>query len=156
MKTSAKALISALAALASVGCASIPQGPSVAVMPGPGKPFEVFQTDNALCRDYARTELGVDPDKVAQRQVASGAVAGAAIGAVSGVLLGHGHARPVESMAGVGVLMGSAAGADAAQRSRYSLQRRYDVAYQQCMYAKGNQVPGFAAPRYVAPPPPRS
>jgi hypothetical protein len=30
------------------GCATMPTGPSVAVLPGPGKPFEVFQTDDAL------------------------------------------------------------------------------------------------------------
>jgi uncharacterized protein YcfJ len=156
MSPRTKSLVVPIAVLALIGCASIPQGPTVGVMPGPGKPFEVFQSENALCREYARQELGVDPDQTARQQVIGGAAAGAAIGAVSGVLLGHGHSRPVESMAGVGVLMGSAAGADAAQRSRYSLQRRYDVAYQQCMYAKGNQVPGFAAPSYVAPPPPRS
>ena len=34
--------------------------------------------------------------------------------------------------------MGSNAGA----ASEYQLQRRYDIAYQQCMYAKGNQIPG--------------
>jgi hypothetical protein len=27
-----------------------------------------------------------------------------------------------------------------------SLQQRYDLAYAQCMYARGNQVPGFAPP----------
>jgi len=28
------------------------------------------------------------------------------------------------------------------------------VAFEQCMYAKGNQVPGFSAPAYYPPPPP--
>jgi len=37
-----------------------------------------------------------------------------------------------------------------------SVQRRYDVAYMQCMYLKGNQVPprGLAAAYTAAPPPP--
>jgi hypothetical protein len=35
-----------------------------------------------------------------------------------------------------------------------SQQQRYDLAYGQCMYAKGNQVPGFAAPTTSPPPPP--
>jgi hypothetical protein len=39
------------------------------------------------------------------------------------------------------------------------VQWRYDIAYQQCMYAKGNQIPAVVrAPqsRYTAPPPPPS
>jgi hypothetical protein len=40
-------------------------------------------------------------------------------------------------------------GAVAAQQAQMSPQQRYDLAYTQCMYARGNQVPGFA------PPPPR-
>jgi hypothetical protein len=35
------------------------------------------------------------------------------------------------------------------------VQRRYDVAYMQCMYAKGNQIPmrgGVQRPRTSAPP----
>jgi hypothetical protein len=39
------------------------------------------------------------------------------------------------------LLIGSAAGAGAAQRSSYTLQERYDMAYTQCMYAKGEKVP---------------
>jgi hypothetical protein len=46
-----------------------------------------------------------------------------------------------------------------------SLQQQYDVYYAQCMYARGNQVPGFSPPPYSPtpysgpgaplPPPPR-
>jgi GNAT superfamily N-acetyltransferase len=40
-------------------------------------------------------------------------------------------------------------------RSTEQVQRRYDAAYEQCMYAKGNQVPGVAPrPTMTAPPPP--
>jgi len=35
------------------GCAVIPDGPSVGVMPVPGKPFEVFIADDQYCRGYA-------------------------------------------------------------------------------------------------------
>ena len=34
-----------------------------------------------------------------------------------------------------------------------NLQQRYDLAYSQCMYSRGNQVPGFQ-PSYAPPPPP--
>jgi hypothetical protein len=42
-----------------------------------------------------------------------------------------------------------------ANESSWELQRRYDWTYEQCMYAKGNQVPGYA-PVSVPPPPPPS
>ena len=39
-----------------------------------------------------------------------------------------------------------------------NFQQRYDIAYSQCMYSKGNQVPGYTynnnGQNYVAPPPP--
>ncbi len=136
------------------GCASIPTGPSVAVMPGAGKPFDQFQMDNAICKDFAQQQIGANPNQVARDQVLTGAAAGAAIGAVSGALMGHGNAGATQSMAGAGVIVGSAAGANSANISGMNLQRRYDVAYQQCMYAKGNQLPGYLGPRYLLPPPP--
>jgi hypothetical protein len=63
-------------------------------------------------------------------------------------------------------LAGSTAGAGAGQASGYGTQRRYDNAYIQCMYAKGERVPvsGQMAPArayspqpatsYSPPPPP--
>jgi len=127
------------------GCASIPTGPSVAVMPASGKPFDQFQADNAICRQFAEQQMGANPNQVAREQVITGAATGAAIGAASGAL---------ETMAGAGLIVGSAAGANAANASTMTLQRRYDIAYMQCMYAKGNLVPGYPAPRYMPLPPP--
>ncbi len=43
--------------------------------------------------------------------------------------------------AGTGLLVGSMAGSEAAQSSGRGAQARYDHAYVQCMYAKGEQVP---------------
>ena len=37
----------------------MPTGPNVMVLPGAGKPFELFQVDNAVCRDYAQGQIGV-------------------------------------------------------------------------------------------------
>lgn len=53
--------------VALAACASIPTGPSVAVMPAPGKPFEEFRADDAVCREFARQQLGVNPSEVAQQ-----------------------------------------------------------------------------------------
>ena len=46
-----------LAVVTVSACATIPAGPSVMVLPGPGKPFEVFQSDDAVCRQWASSRL---------------------------------------------------------------------------------------------------
>jgi hypothetical protein len=76
------------------GCATAPAGPSVLVLPGTGKPFEQFQADVTVCREWAATQVK-------------------------------------------GAFMDVPA---------FEVQRRYDDAYAQCMYAKGHQVPSLSAP----------
>jgi uncharacterized protein YcfJ len=92
-------------------------------MPAPGKPFEQFVADDAICQDFARRQVGVKPSEVASEQVVTGAAVGTAVGAAAGALMGGGHARSTESMAGAGLLAGSAVGAGAAGESRWTLQR---------------------------------
>ena len=75
------AVVSVGAALVVAACASIPTGPNVLVLPGNGKSFEQFQTDDAVCRQWSAQQTGT------------------------------------------------------------SVQVHYDIAYAQCMYAKGNQIP---------------
>ena len=149
-------ILTTIAAMGLAGCtATTPSGPNVAVMPSPTKPFEVFQNDNYLCRDYASRSIGVDPYRNEQNQVVSSAVAGTAIGALAGAALGHGHGDSAAVGAGVGLLAGTAVGMDRAQYGNYRLQDRYDIAYMQCMYARGNQVPGYSSQRrYSSPMPP--
>ncbi|MEJ2645107.1 MAG: hypothetical protein P8180_09270, partial [Gammaproteobacteria bacterium] len=48
----------AAAALALGGCATMPTGPTVMVLPGQGKSFEQFRQDNMICRQYAYDEIG--------------------------------------------------------------------------------------------------
>ena len=43
--------------------------------------------------------------------------------------------------AGVGLITGTAFGTGLASEAQVSVQRRYDIAYEQCMYAEGNQFP---------------
>ena len=43
----------AVSVLLLAGCVSIPIGPSVRVLPAPGKPFDVFVREDALCRQFA-------------------------------------------------------------------------------------------------------
>lgn len=148
-----KALL--LVAAASVvlgGCAQVPTGPAVAVMPAPNKPFEVFRAEDAQCRQYARAQISAGQGAAQDRAVGS-AVAGTALGAAAGALLGQ-SGEGAAAGAGVGLLVGSASGAGGAGEASMSLQRRYDIAYEQCMYAKGNQVPGYGWQTAPAPPPP--
>jgi hypothetical protein len=153
-------IISSLALLALSGCATLPTGPSVRVLPGTGKTFEAFQMDDAVCRQWAGRSIGVSPQETINQNVASGAVVGTALGAGVGALLGAAAGDPgigAAIGAGSGLLLGTASGAEAGNVSGYEAQRRYDNTYVQCMYAKGNQVPGttrYYRMRTTSPPPP--
>ena len=132
------------------GCATLPTGPSVMVLPAAGKPFEQFQAEEAGCREWAAQQSGAVPGAPANQQTAVGAAIGTAVGAGLGAAIGSasGHAGTGAAIgAGTGLLMGTAAGANADQVAGGNAQRRYDMAYQQCMYAKGNQVPGVVQGR---------
>jgi hypothetical protein len=153
--------LSFLTVLALGGCATLPTGPSVNVLPGPGKTFEQFQAEDALCRQWAGQQIGQTPQDTINQNTATGAVVGTATGAAIGALIGAatGHAGTGAAIgAGSGLLFGTAAGANAGQVYGREAQRRYNFAYMQCMYAKGNQVPGTGQRvrrvRRVAPPPP--
>jgi outer membrane lipoprotein SlyB len=142
------------------GCATLPSGPSVMALPGDGKSFDQFLNDDAVCRQWAGQRIGVQPGQVAGQNTATGAVAGTAVGAGLGAALGavSGNAGAGAAIGAVsGLLIGTSAGANADQVYGWEAQRRYDRAYEQCMYAKGNQIPGVEQrPRrvYRVPPPP--
>jgi len=135
------------------GCATAPTGPRVAVMPAPGKPFEVFMADEQVCRNYAQQAVGQTRDDAAAQNFAGAAALGTAVGATAGALTG-GHDSAAGGAA-AGLVAGSMIGAGESANASRDAQRRYDIAYEQCMYAKGNQIPGVPQPRYYPPPPPR-
>lgn len=143
------------------GCATLPTGPSVRVMPGSGKSFEQFQADDAVCRQWAALQTGQSPQETVSQNTAAGAVAGTAIGSGLGAAIGAasgGAGVGAAIGAGSGLLAGASIGASSGQFYGWEAQRRYDIAYGQCMYAKGNQVPMTAARtrryrRIPAPPP---
>ncbi len=143
------------------GCATMPTGPTVMVLPGPGKPFEVFQADDFGCRQWATQQIGgTSPTQTANQNMATGAVVGSLVGAGIGAAIGSttGNVGAGAAIgAGTGLLGGTAMGANAGSYSQYELQRQYDNAYMQCMYAKGNQIPGVvrqSTRAYTPPPPP--
>ena len=140
-------------------CATIPTGPSVMVLPGPGKSFEAFQSDDNACRQWARQQIETTPNDTVNQNLAKGAGIGTLLGAGLGAIIGAFSGR-----AGAGAAVGAAAGlvggtavaTDPAYAAGSAVQRRYDIAYGQCIYAKGNQIPSFVRPsrRAVPPPPP--
>jgi outer membrane lipoprotein SlyB len=127
-----------------------PTGPSVAVMPGPGKSFDQFQQDDASCRQYASQQTGnVSPSEAATNSAVGSAALGTVIGAAAGAALGAAAGNPglgAAAGAGGGLLFGSAAGSNAAATSGANLQQRYDVGYLQCMTARGDSMPPAPAP----------
>jgi hypothetical protein len=151
---------SAFGALLLLGaCTTIPTGPSVMAMPGTGKSFDQFRGDDADCRQFALGQAGgVTANQAAADSGVASAAVGTVVGALAGAAVGGHHGAAVG--AGVGLLAGSAAGAGAGQASGYASQRRYDNAYIQCMYAKGDRVPVsgrmMSGPERAYYPPPRN
>jgi hypothetical protein len=147
-------VISACVAAALAGCAATPMGPTVQVMPGPGKSFDAFQTDNASCKGFAAGQVQGQADAANQQAVGAGVlttVIGAGLGAAIGGAAGNAGAGAAIG-AGAGAGTGAAIGANGSSYAQMSIQQQYDNAFSQCMYAKGEQVPGYA-PIAMAPSP---
>jgi hypothetical protein len=109
-------------------CVVVPTGPNVMVLPGPGKPFEAFQTDETVCRQYARYQLGVEPAEAASQR----AVTSSAVGAVVARPLGHslvlesGILRPAQPLEAGVASSWERSGVQASGASAATLQSRYD------------------------------
>jgi hypothetical protein len=167
MTTALKAFAAAGALVLLAGCVTVPTGPGVMVLPGTGKSFDQFRADDMDCRQYANVQLGgTTAETAAADSAVKSAVIGTAIGAVAGAAVG-GH-NSAAAGAGMGLLTGSLIGASTSGMSQWEVQRRYDFAYQQCMYARGHKIPmsGYASGTRTAvrtysstppaPPPPAS
>lgn len=140
-----------------------PQGPNVMALPAQGKSFEAFQQDDMLCRGYASQQIGgTNATQAANDSAVGSAVVGTALGAGVGAALGSlGGAMGAGAAIGgaTGLLAGSAIGAGNAQAAGGNVQARYDTAYTQCMYSRGNTVQsaptgyagGYPAGYYPAP-----
>jgi uncharacterized protein YcfJ len=143
-------ILSTAAALLLTACATVSTGPSVMVLPGNGKNFEQFQADDAICRQWAAQQTGTTTKRASAESTVSGAAIGTAVGAAVGAAIGAAAGSPAVGAAvgaGGGLLGGTAIGASNAEGASTSVQHRYDIAYTQCMYAKGNQVPVASGPQ---------
>lgn len=127
-----------LAALVSLGACTAAPGPGVIVrplvLPGVGKPFEEFERDDSICRQWAARQAEAKPGDPAPA-TATGAAGGAVADRDQGVPIG----------------------ARAGRTARGAARGGYDIAYQQCMFARGNQIRGItpaSRPAGIPSPPP--
>lgn len=135
------------------GCAEVPQGPSVQVLPGRGKSFEAYTQDDAVCRGYASSAVQGQSERANNRAI-GGAVLGTVLGAGLGAAIGGGRGAGIG--AGSGALLGTGVGASGSGNAQYGIQGQYDNAYVACQSSKGNQVQRqavFAQPVVVQPAP---
>ena len=143
MKRLTVLVVMGFSAVASLtACVSAPTGPTVAVMPRQGKPFDLFQQEDLYCRNFAANSAK-DTSDAALKEGATSAAIGAALGAVAGAVIQGGNHANVGTGAGVGLLGGAAMGAMNSSGKQNQAQAQYNIAYQQCMYSKGNQVPSI-------------
>jgi Putative peptidoglycan binding domain len=129
--------------------------PIVRAMPGPGKPFAVFQADQAVCKAFAADHVSGQvraTNQTAAGTAVLGTLVGAGLGAAAGNLAGAaGTGAAVGAAVGAGG--GAALGATNSSNHQRGIQARYDAAYAHCMIAKGEQVPGYSSVRYAQPGP---
>jgi hypothetical protein len=130
----------ALFSLVLGGCADPLDGPSVMALPGTGRGFDQFRVDDSACRAYAFDQVqGRTVSGTATETTLAGAAVGTAVGAAIGAAANGSQGAGVG--AATGLALGGLTGAGLGAESGYTVQRRYDHAYIQCMYAKGNRVP---------------
>src|SRR5262245_61538471 len=113
-------------------CTTLPTGPNVMVLPGVGKPFDQFQVDDTVCRNYAQGQMGVAPDQASTQNTVHGAAIGTLLGAAAGAAIGAATGSPEVGAAigaGTGLVLGTATGAESGYAAAGTLQRRYDLAY---------------------------
>jgi hypothetical protein len=132
-----------LAASMLSGCVTQPMGPTALVMPGSGKPFEAFAQEQATCKQFAGGQVDGGAAMANLQELGTAALS-TALGAGLGAAAYRG--RGAELGSSMGAVAGASLAARGSARDQNSLQGRYDLAYTQCMYAKGNQIAVAAPP----------
>jgi hypothetical protein len=118
--------------------------------------LDAFQADNSTCKSFAAEQVKGQADAANQRAFGTALLTtalGAATGAAGGDLSGQAGAGAALGGA-VGAGAGAAIGATNNSVDQMNIQAQYDTAFSQCMYAKGEQVPGFAPTRVAYAPVP--
>jgi outer membrane lipoprotein SlyB len=125
------------------GCVMPPMAPLIPVAPGPHKTFEAFSAEQAYCRQYATAQTAPQAYAATNQSVLI-ALLSTALGAGLGGAIGGGYGAGVGAASGA--VVGTMVGGSGAGFAQMSLQQQYDIMYGQCMFAFGNQVPGFSPP----------
>jgi hypothetical protein len=137
-------MIAAVVTLFAVSACAVsePRGPTVMAFPKPGTSQTVFEQEHLQCRNYAAEMVySARPGQPSLHTAVGGAAVGTLLGAAAGAAIG-GAARSPGAGAAVGSAAGLAGGSEAAAKNATAseLQKRYNIAYTQCMYALGNGV----------------
>ena len=146
MKLTALALASAFTL---EGCVQTPLGPTVQVIPAPGKPFEAFAADQSACTQYAASQVQGQAERANTTAVGS-AVLGTVLGAGLGAAVGRGRGAAVGAAGGA--IVGTGVGGGISGQAQGGIQFQYNNAYAQCMISKGNRLPP-PPPVFVQPAP---
>ena len=154
------AILATAVAVVITGCAQTPSNPTVGIVPSQGKSFEAFQADQGYCRQYAQAQVAGQAEQANRTTMmgaGGGALGGAAIGAAGGAIGGNaGAGAAIGALSGL--VLGTAGGALSSNQQQNAAQQQFNTAYAQCMYSRGNQVPGYQQappPGYQQAPPPR-
>jgi hypothetical protein len=145
MNILARNTLSAASLALLAACAATPLAPTAGVTPGPGKSAADFAADVEGCKATAAGSVKGQVD-AANQKAALGAAGGLALGAITGGALGTSTANAGDA---------ATAGAQASAQAQGSIQQQYDANYNNCMFAKGDVVPGMAPPVAVAEAPPQ-
>jgi uncharacterized protein YcfJ len=137
------------AVIALSACAPTVMAPTVPVMPGANKPFDQFAADQQTCQAYANSQTAPMAAQ-ANNQAAGGALLTTVLGAGLGAAFGGGRGAAIGAASGA--VVGGSMAARNSSMAGMGIQQQYDIFYSQCMYARGNQVPGFAPTQYALPP----
>jgi uncharacterized protein YcfJ len=118
-------------------------------MPGANKPFDQFAADQQTCQGYANSQTAPMAAQ-ANNQAAGGALLTTVLGAGLGAAFGGGRGAAIGAASGA--VVGGSMAARNSSMAGMGIQQQYDIFYSQCMYSRGNQVPGFAPNQYALPP----
>lgn len=124
------------------GCAQTPMGPTVQVMPGGGKSLDSFAYDQATCKQFAENAVSGQAQNANVRGIGAAALT-TALGAGLGAAIGGGSGAGIGAAGGA--LGGAGIGSMTSSNAQLPIQQQYDNAFAQCMYTRGNAVPGYGS-----------
>ncbi len=127
------ALATATLTLLLAGCATTQAiGPTVSVQPGRYQTWPQFQQAQYECKNFALNQVG-GADEVANQQAQFQAILSAGMGALIG---STGRYNSATRQAAQGLRTGTNQGLNRARSDQYTIQRRYNTAYTECMRAQ--------------------